>query len=466
MARRRNGSSRCLATTTRHSWCQRASCGWDSACEGRRRAAVCTRQRTPCVCNPQIPETGEALTFATGARRATDNVTTNAVRQHVKLRVTAPTEDSGRGVETLQSVPRGGVLFDESPYLITPTGSPDMYAQRWRAYLTMKFAASRGSASMAAALASFDQLAIAMRATASVEAAAARLYDEAVGPDGGGPEREGEVRRVLDALMRFQSNQFKFGRDDGSGRAPGEADAFSASAVYAFVSFINHSCDPNAYLDLRWSDLRPGSYAATDGRVSVLALRDLAPGELVHICYGPKALVQEWPLQRRREYILERHGFVCRCPRCEEEERQQRASAVAAALIAPGAEIARSALRPVADPIADADPDPDPGPTGEATGEARAGKGPSGAQGNQRRRRRRKENGTGGSATGSSGTGGSGTGDDGGTDAAGARASRLGALLTRPPWAAVAIGAVAVGALLLAQLLALRTRAGITRRGA
>ena len=64
----------------------------------------------------------------------------------------------------------------------------------------------------------------------------------------------------------------------------------------------------------------PGSVVSDDGILTAKALRPIQPGERLTLCYGPKDL-PSWPLQRRREYLLEKNGFVCCCALCVAEER-------------------------------------------------------------------------------------------------------------------------------------------------
>ena len=57
---------------------------------------------------------------------------------------------------------------------------------------------------------------------------------------------------VRDALMRFQSNQFRFC----------EGEMWVTSAVFALTSFMNHSCSPNAFVEPRWVQFQPVRTAA------------------------------------------------------------------------------------------------------------------------------------------------------------------------------------------------------------
>eukprot|EP01006_Ploeotia_vitrea_P057538 TRINITY_DN68188_c10_g5_i1.p1 TRINITY_DN68188_c10_g5~~TRINITY_DN68188_c10_g5_i1.p1 ORF type:complete len:423 (+),score=28.02 TRINITY_DN68188_c10_g5_i1:23-1270(+) len=79
------------------------------------------------------------------------------------------------------------------------------------------------------------------------------------------------------------------------------------SGVFPVVSFINHSCDPNA------------SYEFTSGYndVVIVALRALQKDEELTICYCNETM----PAVQRR-WKLAHWGFICNCPRCEKETGQ------------------------------------------------------------------------------------------------------------------------------------------------
>merc|ERR1712151_184976 len=52
----------------------------------------------------------------------------------------------------------------------------------------------------------------------------------------------------------------------------------------------------------------------------VRAVRALQPGGVLGWNYGPRELLM-WPLAKRREYMLRKHGFICCCPRCASEDQ-------------------------------------------------------------------------------------------------------------------------------------------------
>ncbi|RNF25779.1 SET and MYND domain-containing protein [Trypanosoma conorhini] len=76
--------------------------------------------------------------------------------------------------------------------------------------------------------------------------------------------------------------------------------------VYTVGCLFNHSCDPN--LQVVHSD-------AGDEMLSVVALRDIEPGEELCISYIDETL--SYP--ERQQELYEHYLFTCRCPTCERE---------------------------------------------------------------------------------------------------------------------------------------------------
>ena len=89
---------------------------------------------------------------------------------------------------------------------------------------------------------------------------------------------------------------------------------------------MNHCCHPSAFVDTKKAPWRPGELCREDGLLVAKAYRDIAVGERVTLNYGPKEL-PEWPLAKRRAYMLERHGFICGCSQCEADEQAEAAAA-------------------------------------------------------------------------------------------------------------------------------------------
>lgn len=75
-------------------------------------------------------------------------------------------------------------------------------------------------------------------------------------------------------------------------------------------SHVNHSCDPN--VSVRHLDQRTAL-----SKITMIALRDIQPGEELFITYTNPRL----PLETRRQHLLEWGFGTCNCPRCQMEER-------------------------------------------------------------------------------------------------------------------------------------------------
>ena len=82
----------------------------------------------------------------------------------------------------------------------------------------------------------------------------------------------------------------------------------SGSGIFSELSMFNHSCDPNASVE----------FMSWDSRASLVALRDIDPGEEICITYCDETLGR---IDRAKE--LESYMFVCRCVKCTEEPHQQ-----------------------------------------------------------------------------------------------------------------------------------------------
>jgi hypothetical protein len=83
-------------------------------------------------------------------------------------------------------------------------------------------------------------------------------------------------------------------------RSPGKM------ALYYFVSFLNHSCDPNAILV---------DYG--DGPLGVIAIRDVEVGGELTISYNPNAYIRD--RRQRKEFVWKTLGFECACAACSSE---------------------------------------------------------------------------------------------------------------------------------------------------
>ncbi|KAI1086166.1 SET domain-containing protein [Rostrohypoxylon terebratum] len=82
-------------------------------------------------------------------------------------------------------------------------------------------------------------------------------------------------------------------------------------ALYPKVSRINHACHPNAFIRFT-----PSSLA-----VSIVALRDIKPGEEINITYVPLGKTRE-----ERQADLQKWGFNCTCSLCTASKAEIAAS--------------------------------------------------------------------------------------------------------------------------------------------
>jgi hypothetical protein len=147
----------------------------------------------------------------------------------------------GRGLVAAQDIPRAGLpVFQEPPLMVVRestlrsessalVNSLEHHLERWCAYRALLDRARRDSKEgvWARALRAFEDLCVTDRVPEHLREAAHCIAAK---------EEEATVERVQQVLMRFQSNQFTFRNGCGP-----DDESFSASAVYAFTSRVNHS---------------------------------------------------------------------------------------------------------------------------------------------------------------------------------------------------------------------------------
>ena len=179
-------------------------------------------------------------------------------KRHVKL-VDDDQDACGRGLAVAETVAPGTPLFEEPPFVVTRTGPNRSHEDRWRAYVTLMLNRPNGGE---AALAAFDDLGICDKINESVREAAHAILEQAIRASGGGAmpdaQKREHVRKVCDALMRFQSNQFKY-----DNRAPDGCARFSASCVFHLTSRLNHSCEPSAFVEVHAASTTTGEATST-----------------------------------------------------------------------------------------------------------------------------------------------------------------------------------------------------------
>lgn len=274
------------------------------------------------------------MLFAESELRLGYSVLPSAV-ERLKYHAEIITEDAqgacGRGITVGESVPAHAPLFEEPPFLVvySDPGEANLnhFAERWRAYsaladLTMAHDASDVQAAAVAALAGFDDLAIASAAppaelkdaaekivTAEEQSEEAALMSPAA--------RAEHVEEVVQTLRRFRSNAFGF----KNGAESGDADRrpFRASAVLSFTSRTNHSCAPTCFMlskPIYCKGKRLPALASDADVLIAVTQRPMSPGERITFNYGPSELVSKWPLAQRRAWLLKHFGFTCSCEKC------------------------------------------------------------------------------------------------------------------------------------------------------
>ena len=230
----------------------------------------------------------------------------------------------GRGLIAGETIMPGSTLFEEPPLVLTPVNVQRVHEDRWRAYVTMMYGQHQSPA-IAAALQAFDDLGIADKVPTSLEVAAATILNQALKSAGqkamDSEDRAQHEKKVVDSLMRFQSNQFKY--DNAFSKAEGFKDdvavKYSAAAVFRFTSRLNHSCSPSAFVETKKSAHTPGKLVAGDGVLVCKALTSMSKGDRITLNYGPQDL-PGWDLKKRRAYLSDKCGFVCGCEKCVQDE--------------------------------------------------------------------------------------------------------------------------------------------------
>lgn len=246
----------------------------------------------------------------------------------------------GRGLVAAQDIRQGMPIFEEPPLVVafdSSTSSREHHAERWRAYTALSLRARQDSSTglWASALRAFEELGIADEIPEHVQDAAAVLaaqdWEEAPSAFPSDAHKQSHVTKVTHTLMRFLSNQFGLSNGAPAG------SAFSASAIYAFTSRINHSCSPSIMIGTKEAFCKRFKIAykvETDAGVKIAtALRDIKKGERLTFSYSNEIL-QGGPTMslRERRAILERLSFTCGCERCVAEEAAEVRAAAATTL--------------------------------------------------------------------------------------------------------------------------------------
>eukprot|EP01134_Creolimax_fragrantissima_P004843 CFRG4843T1 len=128
-----------------------------------------------------------------------------------------------------------------------------------------------------------------------------------------------DVDLFLTCMLRVKCNSIAFSPDpkyELERKSPSGLDITQlhisaprvALGLYHMTSMINHSCIPNAILQLQ-RDEEFGVCA------SVYVTTPLSPGDQITICYGPQAGRNTF--KERQDVLTSQYGFICRCRACK-----------------------------------------------------------------------------------------------------------------------------------------------------
>ena len=277
-----------------------------------------------------------------GAARSQSLTRATASSGLVKLRIFKELEKEaaqgacGRGLAVATHVPEGNPVFEEAPFLIVykkPSEPLVHHAHRWQAYSTLATNARKEQEEdgyYKEALSSFDDFQYPSDIPGPLREVAATIASNvAEGDDDSATGRRIQPawleQHISGVMMRFKSNEFGFANGpDVEHQTP--PDAFLASAVYAFTSRVNHSCDPTLGMVTKEGfhiSKKIGFKLDQGGGMRVAyAKKPLVPGTRLSFNYAD-AEVLTWDVKRRREHLKESYGFVCGCERCERRRRRK-----------------------------------------------------------------------------------------------------------------------------------------------
>ena len=257
----------------------------------------------------------------------------------------------GRGLVATKPIKAGTLLFEEPPFMIVsawgdesdPNIANRHQAERWLAYKRLYEGAARDGNE---ALKAFEELTCDATVPDDVDEGA-RYAHEKYGHIAG---KKVTINRIRDVLMRFKCNQFGF-EEKGN-------PAFAGAALYARTSLMNHSCRPSAVVATKEivcaANQMPFDFSRDGGVRVCISARDLAPGDPITFSYHTPCCSEEMGVEERREILLRKYGFVCRCERCvieapaaaaAEEEQPKAAAATEEPAMAAAKEILKEVMR-------------------------------------------------------------------------------------------------------------------------
>jgi hypothetical protein len=200
---------------------------------------------------------------------------------------TAPSTGGARGLFAARSYEQGDLILEESP-LLTATET----------------ASSSGAWELTRALL-MDPEHQELRAWVRAEFGSnPQIFVQGGNPHDWSPE-DAELCRRLAAAAGLPEQEVKrtyaaVGMINLTVSLPGSPEPF-VFGIYRLLSYVNHSCEPSAALDLRGPVRR------------LVAARNIREGQEITMLYLHESMLQ---LVDVRAYLQQVFGFECRCSRC------------------------------------------------------------------------------------------------------------------------------------------------------
>ena len=203
---------------------------------------------------------------------------------------TTNTALAGKALEATRDIPRGTVILQELPFLVSCHGN-DVSGSRARAFLHVLAEAKEGREDALRALQAFEEL-----TTGGLEN---ECMHDAKNLVASGTMSRLAATQLAQVLARWRSNCQRLSVPPASG-------------LYRVHARLQHSCKPNCAVGVLFST----------GEVLVRALEHIPQGELLTRNYEREPFL-DLPLKQRQEHLLQTRGFHCLCQRCGREGSSQ-----------------------------------------------------------------------------------------------------------------------------------------------
>eukprot|EP00747_Dinoflagellata_sp_TGD_P170705 gnl/TRDRNA2_/TRDRNA2_202956_c0_seq1.p1 gnl/TRDRNA2_/TRDRNA2_202956_c0~~gnl/TRDRNA2_/TRDRNA2_202956_c0_seq1.p1 ORF type:complete len:304 (+),score=28.18 gnl/TRDRNA2_/TRDRNA2_202956_c0_seq1:123-1034(+) len=216
----------------------------------------------------------------------------------------ADTGACGKGLYCSKNVDRGGVVFEEKPFMVVRNDG-DAFMSRWNLYCR----ALREHGPHSPIIHAFNELADGGVVDEYVTCAAKMVQELSQNsrgtdmPNTNVDKIFGKIGVIAIVLARWQTNGDSFRPTGREGQ----------SAIWRFASKMNHSCEANCTREV----------SRESGCVVVRAARDIHRGDPLTSDYmGGDAAFHGLPVEGRRQRLKAR-GFTCACSRCARESEEQ-----------------------------------------------------------------------------------------------------------------------------------------------